>query len=67
MKKNVGNLDVVIRTIVAMVIFYFAYETAIPWNYLLYAVGSILIVTAVRGICPLFSVFGISTNKSKKD
>lgn len=67
MKKNVGSADKVIRYVIAVVALYFAYKgVESPWNYILYLVAGIMVVTAVTGTCPLFSVFGISTNKSKK-
>ena len=67
MKKNVGSADKIIRYVIAVVALYFAYKgVEIPWNYILYLVAGIMVVTAVTGTCPLFSVFGISTNKSKK-
>ena len=67
MKKNVGNTDKIIRYVLAVVALYFAYRgVESPWNYILYLAAGIMVVTAVTGTCPLFSVFGISTNKSKK-
>jgi len=66
MKKNVGRVDTVIRTVIGFVAFYYSYTEAVsPWNYILYGVGIIMIVTAVRGSCPIFSLLGISTNKKK--
>jgi hypothetical protein len=67
MKKNVGSTDKIIRYVIAVVALYFAYRgVESPWNYILYLVAGIMVVTAITGSCPLFSVFGISTNKSKK-
>lgn len=67
MKKNVGSTDKIIRYVIAVVALYFAYKgVESPWNYILYLVAGIMVVTAVTGSCPLFSVFGISTDKSKK-
>ncbi len=69
MKKNVGTLDTVIRTIMAVVAFYIAYlpEVNPPWNYVLYAIGSIFIVTGVLGKCPIYSVLGINSCKTKNE
>jgi hypothetical protein len=68
MTKNVGSTDKIIRYALAVVALYFAYTGAIasPWNYLLYVVALIMVVTAVTGVCPLFSLFGINTCKIKK-
>lgn len=67
MKKNVGNIDKIVRIIIAIVAFYFAYTTLVsPWNYVLYAVGGIMVVTSLFGCCPLFSIFGVNTCKVKE-
>ena len=68
MKKNVGSLDKIIRIIIALVAFYFAYDGQVenPWNWVLYAVGTIMLLTALLGTCPIFSIFGMSTCKNKK-
>ncbi len=69
MKKNVGSIDKIIRIIIAVVAFYFAYKGGVesPWNYVLYAVGAIMLITSLLGTCPLFSIFGISTCKIKEN
>ncbi len=68
MKKNVGSLDKIIRIVIAVVAFYYAYSGGIasPWNFVLYAVGAIMILTALLGTCPIFSILGMSTNKPKE-
>ncbi len=63
MKKNVGNIDKIIRIIIAVVAAYFAYTTVSPWNYVLYAVAGIMVFTTFLGSCPIYSVFGCSTCK----
>lgn len=67
MKKNVGSIDKIIRLIIAVVAIYVAYNgmVASPWNYVLYAVAAIMVGTALMGSCPLFSIFGIRSNKIK--
>ena len=66
MKKNVGSIDKIIRIIIAIAAFYFAYTGKVesPWNYVLYVVGAIMVFTSILGTCPLFSIFKISSNKS---
>jgi len=68
MKKNVGSIDKIIRIIIALVAFYFTYngEVASPWNYVLYVVGTMMLLTALMGTCPIFSLLGMSTNKPKE-
>ncbi len=67
MKKNVGSIDKIARIIIAVVAGYFAKTHAFDasWiNYLLYAVTAIMLLTAVVGTCPIYSVLGMKTNKN---
>lgn len=68
MKKTVGSTDKIIRYIIAIIAFYAAYTNMVasPWNYVLYAIAAIMILTAITGLCPIFSMLGINTIKSKK-
>lgn len=69
MTKNVGNIDKVIRIILALVATYFAYtkEFDSAWiSYVLWGVAIILLLTAFTSRCPLFSIFGINSCKVKK-
>ncbi len=68
MKKNVGSVDKVIRFIIAIVAVYIAYQgmVASPWDYVLYAVGAIMVLTALSGRCPIFSILGLNTCKVKE-
>jgi hypothetical protein len=69
MKKNVGSVDKIIRYIIAIVAVYIAYKgmVASPWDYVLYAVGAIMVLTALSGRCPIFSIFGINSCKVKEN
>lgn len=68
MKKNVGSIDKVVRLIIAVIAVYVVYKgiVASPWDYVLYAVAGIMVITSLMGSCPLFSIFGINTCKVKK-
>jgi hypothetical protein len=68
MKKTVGSTDKIIRYIIAIIAIYAAYTNMVasPWNYVLYAVAAIMILTAITGFCPIFSILGINTMKSNK-
>ena len=68
MKKNVGSIDKIVRIVIAIVAIWAAYthQVASPWDYVLYAVAGIMVVTSLLGTCPLFSVFGINTCKIKQ-
>jgi hypothetical protein len=66
MKKNVGNIDKVIRLLLAavLIILYF-FTNAIPGTLgiILLIFAGILILTSLFGICPIFMLFKISTKK----
>ncbi len=66
MKKNVGNIDKIVRLIVAAVAIWAAYthQVASP-DYVLYVVAAIMLITAVMSTCPLWIVFGINSLKAK--
>jgi len=68
MKKNVGSIDKIVRIIIAVIAVYAAYSgmVASPWDYVLYAVAAIMVITSLMGTCPLFSIFGINTCKIKE-
>lgn len=66
MKKNVGNIDKIVRIIIALIATYFAYtgEFSAAWQgYALWAVAIIMLGTALTSKCPIFSIFGINTCK----
>jgi len=65
MKKNVGQLDRLIRLVlgVALVSLFFLIEGDLKWVSL---IGFVLIVTALINFCPLYLPFGINTRTLKK-
>jgi len=67
MKKNVGSIDKIVRYVIAIVAIYIAYSGMVisPWSYVLYAFAAIMVLTALAGSCPIFSIFGLSSNKAK--
>jgi len=67
MKKNVGNIDKLVRIIIAAVAIWAAYtqQVASPWDYVLYVVAAIMLITAITSTCPLWIVFGVNSLKSK--
>jgi len=68
MKKNVGSIDKVVRFIIAAVAIWAAYthQVASPWDYVLYAVAAIMVLTAFVGTCPIWLAIGMNTLKSKE-
>jgi hypothetical protein len=65
MKKNVGSIDKIVRIVIAIVAGYFAYKGGfgVTVSYILYAVAAIMLLTALVGTCPIYSVLGMKSNK----
>lgn len=64
MKKNMGQTDRIIRAIIGVVFLLLALFVASgAWAIVLYVLAAIMIVTAIFGVCPLYMLFHISTNK----
>ncbi|MDW8017588.1 MAG: DUF2892 domain-containing protein, partial [Thermus sp.] len=55
--------DRILRFLLALVLLYFAFQSAAPWNWILGIVGVVLLFTAVTGFCALYKVLGISTKR----
>lgn len=63
MKKNVGNLDRMVR-IAAAIIVAAVYSAGIisgTLAYVLLGVSAVLLLTAVISFCPLYTLLGINT------
>ncbi|WP_417254170.1 DUF2892 domain-containing protein [Celeribacter sp.] len=63
MKKNVGNLDRILRIVVGLALllgFFLSPGASLRW---LYLIGIIPLVTGLMSSCPLYSIFGINTCK----
>jgi len=68
MKKNVGNIDKIVRVIIALVAGYFAYKGGFDpaWiAYVLWGVTGIMILTTLMGSCPIYSISGMGTHKEE--
>jgi len=66
MTKNVGNIDKLIRLIVAVVLFILVYKEIIKddtMQYIILAVALIAALTSLLNFCPLYKVLGINTCK----
>lgn len=68
MKKNMGNLDKVIRVLVAILILvlYLTHEISGTIAIILLILAGIFILTSFVSFCPLYLPFGISTKYTKK-
>ena len=62
MKKNVGSADKIGRLIIALVLFsmYFVLDGSLKYISFL---GIVPLATALMNFCPLYTVFGINTDK----
>lgn len=60
--KNVGTIDRVIRIVAAVVLFslFLLLPGNLKWFGLL---GFLPLITAIVGVCPLYSIFHISTRE----
>jgi hypothetical protein len=67
MKKNMSFMDRIIRIIIAAVIaiLYFTETITGTWGMVLLVLAVIFTLTSLVSFCPLYSIFGISTCKTK--
>ena len=66
MSTNVGTVDRVIRIIVGLALLWYALlAPASGYNWVGW-IGVIPIVTALVGICPLYSILGVNTCPAKR-
>ena len=63
MPVNESPTDRVIRFLLSLVLFYLAFQSAAPWNWILGIVAAVLLFTAITGFCGLYRVLGISTKR----
>jgi len=69
MKKNMGALDRIIRTILAVVVIvlYFTKQISGTAAIILGIIAVIFLLTSLIGFCPLYVPFKISTLKKQKN
>jgi hypothetical protein len=67
MKRNMGNTDRIIRTIIAVVIaaLYFTGTITGTLGIILVVLSVVFVLTSLFSFCPLYAPFGISTCKLK--
>jgi hypothetical protein len=67
MKKNMGGTDRTIRILVALAVvalYYFGYIQG-TLAYILLALSGIFLLTSLVSFCPLYTLFGMNTCKTK--
>jgi DUF2892 family protein len=63
MSRNVGAIDRVARLLVGALLIAFAARVGFPqtgWNWIAW-IGVVPLLTAIFGVCPLYSALGLST------
>ena len=66
MKKNMGGIDRIVRTIVAIgvgALYYFGVISG-TLAYVLLALAAIFLITSFVSFCPLYAIFGLNTCKT---
>ncbi|MBL8009564.1 MAG: DUF2892 domain-containing protein [Flavobacteriales bacterium] len=63
MKKNVGNIDRIVRILLALVFGYLYFSGTVTGlvGTVLLVLGGIFVLTALLGTCPIYSALGMST------
>ncbi len=67
MKRNMGNLDRILRIIVAfaIIVLYFMHIISGMVAIVGLVLSAVFILTSFIGVCPLYMPFGISTQEKK--
>ena len=63
MKKNIGIVERWIRVIVGIALLSLLFIIQSGWRWL-GLIGVVTIVTGLVGVCPLYALLGVSTNKT---
>ena len=68
MKKNMGNIDKVIRVILAISfgVLYFTETVTGTLGLVLVILGAVFLLTSVVSFCPLYAIVGLNTCPAKK-
>jgi len=67
MKKNMGAIDKIVRTIIAAVFALLYFTNVIPGTLgiVLIVLAIVFLLTSLVSFCPIYAVFGLSTCKTK--
>ncbi|WP_373522966.1 DUF2892 domain-containing protein [Aquiflexum sp.] len=68
MRKNMGNTDRIIRTLIAVIAAYLYFSGTIPGTLgiLLVVVAAVFLLTSLVSFCPLYTLIGLNTCPAKK-
>jgi uncharacterized membrane protein YtjA (UPF0391 family) len=69
MKQNMGGADKIIRILIALIIgvLYFKGIVTGTIGIVLMVLAVVFVVTSLVSFCPLYTLFGVSTCKTKKE
>ncbi len=67
MEKNTGTIDRAVRVVIGVVLLILAYiywaSLGAVWGSLLVIIAAIALITGLVGMCPLYKLLGINSNK----
>lgn len=68
MKPNMGNIDRIIRVLLAVVFAYLYFSGTVTGTLglVLVILGVVFVLTSMVSFCPLYTLFGLNTCPSKK-
>jgi hypothetical protein len=68
MKKNMGNIDKIIRIAVALIfaVLYFTDTITGTLGLVLVILGGVFVLTSLVSFCPLYAIVGLNTCPAKK-
>ncbi len=68
MKKNMGNIDKMLRVLVAVVIAVLYYTGLVSGTVAIVLLGlaAVFLLTSLISFCPLYPIFGLNTCKKKE-
>ena len=68
MKKNMGNIDKIVRILIALVIAVLFFMNIISGTLglVLLALAGVFVLTSLISFCPLYTLFGINTCSKDK-
>jgi hypothetical protein len=68
MKKNMGSLDRILRILLAVIVIVLFATRVIGWTLgvILLFFSIMFLATSFVGVCPLYTLFGLSTKKKDK-
>ena len=68
MKQNMGNVDRIIRVLIAAVLAYLYFSGTVTGTLglILVILGGVFVLTSLVGFCPLYTLVGLNTCPRKK-